>query len=149
MKAKKKRQLKAKLKALKQDYKQAKKTRKQHEKQLRKAEKKEADLEKAVQELRERLQPSAPPPKENTAGQAPSEGPGAPLATDNLREITGLGPKFEQLLHEAGITTFAQLHAMSREQWAAIFEQAGARYRNFDPTPWQEEARQLMQGEAV
>ncbi|MCB0636417.1 MAG: hypothetical protein KDC54_07350 [Lewinella sp.] len=142
MKKKKRRKLKAKLQQLKKAYRTARKARKAQEKRLVKARKQENKALKTYEALLQKLQPTPPMP-EDEAAPSPSGPPNDPLATDNLREIPGLGAKFEQLLHRAGITTFAQLYAMQQDEWEIIFAQAGTRYRNFDPTPWQEEAARL------
>jgi len=102
------------------------------------------------------------------AAQAPVEAPGvaAPVAAavaaatpevvtaaapvagneaDDLTQVNGIGPKAAALLNEAGITTFAQLAALSTDQLRGILSKGGPRYRIIDPTPWPADARRLME----
>lgn len=59
---------------------------------------------------------------------------------DNLQLIEGIGPKIESLLHEANITTFAELHATSTEKLQDILQKAGARFKLAKPETWPEQA---------
>ena len=71
------------------------------------AERRAADLEYALRELRSRPAPAAPPeaPVPATAGN----GATPESATDDLKQIRGIGPVLERALHEHGIMTFKQL----------------------------------------
>ena len=64
----------------------------------------------------------------------------AAATPDDLTRINGIGPKVASLLHENGLTTFAQLAQTDVSQIKAILEQAGNRYRLLDPTTWPEQA---------
>ncbi|MFC7106421.1 helix-hairpin-helix domain-containing protein [Nonomuraea rubra] len=46
-------------------------------------------------------------------------------AEDDFQRVKGVGPKISALLHQAGITTFEQLRALSVEELAAILHPAG------------------------
>ncbi|MGW3345775.1 S8 family serine peptidase [Nonomuraea rubra] len=46
-------------------------------------------------------------------------------AEDDFQRVKGVGPKISALLHQAGITTFEQLRALSVEELAAILHSAG------------------------
>jgi predicted flap endonuclease-1-like 5' DNA nuclease len=63
---------------------------------------------------------------------------------DNLKRITGIGPKIETLLKENGITTFAQLAQTEVSRLQAILLEAGLE-NIADPSTWPDQARQLAQ----
>lgn len=72
---------------------------------------------------------------------------GAKAAPDDLTRIEGIGPKVEQVLAAAGITTFAQLAATPIAQLRAILDAAGSRYRISDPTTWPDQAALAAAGD--
>lgn len=76
---------------------------------------------------------AAPAP---VVAQAIEEAP-LPVA-DNLEKIEGIGPKINDVLHAAGIRTFAELAAADVERLRAIMLEAGLRVN--DPTTWPEQA---------
>jgi cytoskeletal protein RodZ len=55
---------------------------------------------------------------------------------DDLKIIEGIGPKIEELFHNAGILTFAQLASSSVDRLKEILQAAGPRYQMHDPTTW-------------
>lgn len=61
---------------------------------------------------------------------------------DDLTRIKGIGPKISEVLHEAGITTYAQLAAMDPEAINNILHQAGVRIAVTGT--WPEQARAAM-----
>ena len=63
----------------------------------------------------------------------PSAASGNP---ESLRKIEGIGPKIEELLHNAGILTFRELSKAKVERLKQILSAAGARYRMHNPTTW-------------
>jgi predicted flap endonuclease-1-like 5' DNA nuclease len=64
----------------------------------------------------------------------------APVTPDDLKIVEGVGPKIEEILHAAGIKTFAQLAATSVSQLEQIVrEDAGIRIAF--PDTWPEQAR--------
>ena len=67
-----------------------------------------------------------------------------PAQPDDLTMIEGIGPKVNQLLHAAGIQTFAQLAEASPEDLKAILEPAGLRF--IDPGSWAEQAGLVRDG---
>jgi predicted flap endonuclease-1-like 5' DNA nuclease len=73
-----------------------------------------------------------------TAGFA-IEGP------DDLTVVEGIGPKIAELLLERGITTFAQLAAMTPEAIKAILEAAGPKFKLATPQTWPEQAAMAAQ----
>lgn len=84
----------------------------------------------------------APTPVKPAASEAPQEGPlfEAPDATpDQLTDIKGIGPVAERQLKEQGITTFAQIAALSADDIQRIDD-----YMPFSAKQirsWQEQAK--------
>ena len=65
----------------------------------------------------------------------------APAAkADDLKKIEGIGPKIEELFHNAGIMTFAQLSETSVETMEAILTEAGPRFSTHNPGTWAQQA---------
>ena len=65
----------------------------------------------------------------------------APVAkADDLKKIEGIGPKIEELFHNAGIMTFAQLSETSVETMEAILTEAGPRFSTHNPGTWAQQA---------
>lgn len=77
--------------------------------------------------------------------EEPSVAPSAPAGGDNLKKLSGIGPALEKKLQGAGITTFAQLAAMSDEDIARVEEELGLQGR-FAKENWVGQARELAQG---
>lgn len=69
----------------------------------------------------------------------------APVAPENLEIIEGIGPKINQILHAAGITTFAQLADTSVERLNDVLHAAGLRIN--DPSTWPDQARLAAAGQ--
>ncbi len=64
--------------------------------------------------------------------------------TDRLNQIIGIGPKLEQELHAAGITTFAQLAALSDDEVNALDAKVT---RSADQIKeWRTQAQQILDG---
>lgn len=70
----------------------------------------------------------------------------APKLND-LKIIEGIGPKIEQLLHEAGIDTWEALANTPVERLREILEAAGSRYQMHDPSTWPAQARFAANGD--
>jgi large subunit ribosomal protein L21 len=67
---------------------------------------------------------AAAPKAEAAAPEAPkAAAPAAASAADNLKKMTGVGPALEKKLNGAGITTFAQIAALTEPQIAELEEQ--------------------------
>ncbi|MEQ1747422.1 MAG: hypothetical protein ABMA02_18470 [Saprospiraceae bacterium] len=66
---------------------------------------------------------------------------------DDLKIVEGIGPKIEQLLFNAGITTYGQLAATSVQQLKDILVSAGPRYSMHDPGTWSAQALLAANGE--
>ncbi len=59
---------------------------------------------------------------------------------DDLKKIEGIGPKMSEILAGAGIDSFARLAESTSEQLRVILDEAGSRYKMFDPTTWPQQA---------
>ena len=60
---------------------------------------------------------------------------------EDFKIIEGIGPKIEEIIHAAGITTYAKLAVKSPEEIKAILAEAGNRYKSHDPTTWPRQAQ--------
>lgn len=67
-------------------------------------------------------------------------------ATNDLKLIEGIGPRIEQVLNDAGITTFEDLGATTAERLRELLNAAGLRGSFGDPTTWGEQARLAAEG---
>ncbi|MBK4215396.1 hypothetical protein JJJ17_05595 [Paracoccus caeni] len=114
---------------------------------------------KAVKEVAETPVAEAPKPKSEAAKPVAAPKPAAaarpaakpkseakkPVAAraDDLKEIKGVGPKLEEVLHENGVTTFAQIAAWDDaevDHFAELLGRLGGRIRSEE---WVEQARVL------
>lgn len=65
---------------------------------------------------------------------------------DDLKAVEGIGPKIENLLHEAGIKTWQTLSDTDISVLQSILEKAGPRYQLADPTTWAKQAKLAAEG---
>ncbi|KCZ86041.1 50S ribosomal protein L21 [Hyphomonas adhaerens MHS-3] len=93
---------------------------------------------KAAAKTEEAPKAEAAAPKAEAAA-APAAEAGA---ADNLKKMTGIGPALEKKLNGAGITTFAQVAALTDAQIAELEEQLGLSGR-FEKDGWVEQAKEL------
>uniref|UniRef100_UPI003743DE49 helix-hairpin-helix domain-containing protein n=1 Tax=Mariniphaga sediminis TaxID=1628158 RepID=UPI003743DE49 len=98
-----------------------------------------AVAEAPAQAVKEVPAAKAEPAKEEKVAETKEEKGDA----DDLKKLEGVGPKLEEILNEAGITTYAGLAATSLEKLKEILEGAGSRYASKDPAPWIEQAKEL------
>lgn len=79
--------------------------------------------------------------KLHTTTQAPVVAP-MPVGVkkDDLKIVEGIGPKIEELLQAAGITTWTKLSEASKDELQTILNSAGDRFRMHDPSTWAEQA---------
>lgn len=93
-------------------------------------------------------------PAEKTAGQsvAKSTTPLKPVAStlasgpaDDLKKISGVGPKLEQLLNKKGISTYAHIVAMSKAEIVDMSENLGFPGR-IERDDWVGQAKALIAG---
>jgi predicted flap endonuclease-1-like 5' DNA nuclease len=78
---------------------------------------------------------------------APAELAATPVAQPNppepsdLKRVEGIGPKIEEILNRAGITSFQQLAESTTDHIQALLDEAGERFHLADPGTWVEQAR--------
>jgi small subunit ribosomal protein S1 len=65
---------------------------------------------------------------------------------DNLKIVEGIGPKIEEHLNAAGITTYAELADTSVEKLQEILDNAGSAYKIHDPSTWAEQSAMARDG---
>ncbi len=66
---------------------------------------------------------------------------GKKVKENDLKLVEGIGPKIEELLHNAGITTWAQLAATEASAISAILEEAGNQFSMHNPATWPKQAQ--------
>ncbi|NBW75327.1 MAG: hypothetical protein EBR34_05940 [Sphingomonadaceae bacterium] len=75
--------------------------------------------------------------------------PPAPAAADDLGRIKGLGPKLQKLLPDLGISTFAQIAALTEADLAALDSKLGAFAGRPAKDNWVEQAKFLAAGDTA
>lgn len=106
-------------------------------------------------ELKEQMAASKVPVQETPKVSEDVEAPKAAAATkskatakgDDLKKVEGIGPKIEELLHNGGIVTFADLAKADVNTVKEILNAAGSRYQMHDPTSWPMQAEMAANGE--
>jgi len=66
---------------------------------------------------------------------------------DDLKKLEGIGPKVEQLLNAAGISSYGQLAAATPVALQTILETAGRQFGLHDPKSWPYQAELAAKGE--
>jgi predicted flap endonuclease-1-like 5' DNA nuclease len=69
-----------------------------------------------------------------------------PTKKDDLKIVEGIGPKIEELFHNAGIYTFADLASSEVTDLKGILDAAGSRFQIHDPTTWPQQAALARDG---
>ncbi|MEO1623533.1 MAG: 30S ribosomal protein S16 [Bacteroidota bacterium] len=102
-----------------------------------------------VESFTETAAPEAPAAE--PAAEAPAKEEAAPaaeeVAADDLKKIEGIGPKIEELLHNAGIKTYTQLSEAGADKVKGILTEAGGSFASHDPTTWGQQAKMAADGE--
>lgn len=92
----------------------------------------------------DRMTQSKPP---TTGGKtAPSPKEKGKKTADDLTRIKGIGPKAEQLLKAAGITTFERLSQAHPKDLRELLEKGGPGFRRLNPDSWPTQAREAAKG---
>ncbi len=89
--------------------------------------------------------PKAEAPANEAPAQAAPKADAAPAAAggaDDLKKLTGVGPAMEKKLNGAGITTFAQIAALSEADIAKLEEELSIAGK-FEKGDWVAQAREL------
>lgn len=71
---------------------------------------------------------------------------GKKINQDDLKIIEGIGPKIEELYHNAGIKTWHELSQTSVQKSQEILTNAGDRFAIHDPSTWAKQAELAYQG---
>lgn len=96
----------------------------------------------------EAAEPTAPAPKEKPAKVTSFALPsGKKVKENDLKLVEGIGPKIEELLHNAGISTWAQLGATEPAAIQQILDEAGSKYAMHDPATWPKQAQLAADGQ--
>ena len=69
----------------------------------------------------------------------------APAGADDLKKLSGLGPAIEKKLHDAGVTSYAQIAAWSEADVAEMDEKLGLKGR-IEREGWVAQANELAKG---
>ncbi len=80
-------------------------------------------------------------------GVRQTTGPEGTSSSDDLKKVEGIGPFFESLLNDAGITTYEQLKNSDRDTLKEIIDAAGPDYRMHEPETWPYQAGLAYRGE--
>ena len=66
---------------------------------------------------------------------------------DDLKKIEGIGPKISEILNQNGISTFAELAAMTPDAIKEILTEAGPQFNRADPGTWPDQAALAAKGD--
>lgn len=86
----------------------------------------------------------APPP---VAAPAPAEPAPVPVAADDLTIMKGIGPRLAERLNSVGVTSFAQIAALTPEAAAELDAKLGDFRGRLASDRWIEQARLLAAGD--
>ncbi len=89
--------------------------------------------------------PKAEPKAEKPKAEKKAAPKKADAAGDDLKQLSGVGPALEKKLHEAGVTTFAQVAAWTADDVAAMDEKLSFKGR-IEREGWIEQAKKLAKG---
>ncbi len=92
------------------------------------------------------VSPEPAPVAASVPAPAPAPAPSA-VAADDLTRIKGLGPKLAALLHDKGVTSFAQIAAWSDTDVAKIDDQLGRFKGRITRDQWVAQAQLLAAGD--
>jgi small subunit ribosomal protein S1 len=98
-------------------------------------------------ELKEQMAATKPAAEAPKAEVSKEDKPKAAAKGDDLKKVEGIGPKIEELLHAAGIITFADLAKADVAVVKEVLNAAGSRYQMHDPTSWPMQAEMAASGE--
>jgi len=76
---------------------------------------------------------------------APKKAAKADAAGDDLKKLSGVGPALEKKLHDAGVTTYAQIAAWTEADVAAMDEKLSFKGR-IEREGWIDQAKELAKG---
>ena len=85
---------------------------------------------------------AAPTKEEAPKAEAKKAAPKAAAGADDLKQLSGVGPALEKKLHEAGVTSFAQIAAWGEAEIAEFDEKLSFKGR-IEREGWVEQAKAL------
>jgi large subunit ribosomal protein L27 len=106
-----------------------------------------AEVAETVTEVAETVAEVAEKPAKSAKSASITLPSGKKVKQDDLKLVEGIGPKIEELMHAAGITTWAELAAAPIEKLEAILDEAGPRFRIHDPATWGKQAAMADAGQ--
>ena len=65
---------------------------------------------------------------------------GKPVILDDLKVVEGIGPRIEEVLHGAGISTWIDLARSTPDQLRSLLDAAGSQFNAHDPSTWPQQA---------
>jgi predicted flap endonuclease-1-like 5' DNA nuclease len=71
---------------------------------------------------------------------------GTKIKQDDLKVVEGIGPKIEELFHNAGIKTWEALGAANYDTCKKILDDGGDRFKMHNPTTWPDQAKLAAEG---
>jgi large subunit ribosomal protein L21 len=83
----------------------------------------------------------------SAAGSTTAAVPAQKAAADDLTKIEGIGPKINEIMAKAGITTFQQLADTSVDKLKELLKAAGGRFASHDPSTWAEQSALAAKGD--
>lgn len=72
---------------------------------------------------------------------------GAKIVADDLKLVEGIGPKIEQVFHEAGLKTWLSVAESTPERLKEILHAAGNQFSMHDPATWPHQCRMMYDGQ--
>ncbi len=93
----------------------------------------------------EKAAKKAKPAKKAAKADAPKKAAKAKAAGDDLKLLSGVGPALEKKLHEAGVTSFAQIAAWTEADVADMDEKLTFKGR-IEREGWIDQAKELIKG---
>ena len=83
----------------------------------------------------------------SAAGSTSAAVPAKKAVPDDLVLIEGIGPKINEIMAKAGITTFQQLADTSVDKLKELLKAAGGRFASHDPSTWPEQSALAAKGD--
>ncbi|WP_204114809.1 NADH-quinone oxidoreductase subunit E [Shimia biformata] len=106
---------------------------------------KQAEEQKIAKPKVDKKADAEKPAKAKPAKKAAKPAKAATAAADDLKQLKGVGPALEKKLHEAGVTSFAQIAAWGADDIAEMDDKLSFKGR-IERDGWVEQAKQLAAG---
>lgn len=106
----------------------------------------QADLDAALKVQRSNFVANAPEASLPFNGDLAFAALGKKIKQDDLKIIEGIGPKIEELFHNAGIKTWKQLGETSVARCQEVLDGGGERFTVHNPGTWPKQAEMAYHG---